>query len=54
MDNKPVAKYNLKTVEQLGDDNVVTEATDKVPADFVAVHYGDWPAPEILVINTKN
>lgn len=45
--------YNLKTVEQLGE-TVVTEATDKVPADFVATHYGDWPAPEILVINTKN
>ncbi len=50
-------KYNLKTVEQLGallqaevkdgDGNVTT------PADFVATHYGDWPVPEIFVVNTK-
>lgn len=38
-------KYNLKTVEQLG--------TSVVPTDFVATHYGDWPAPEIFVVNTK-
>jgi len=52
-----VAKYNLKSVAQLGtslqhevkddDGNVTT------PADFVATHYGDWPAPEIFVINAK-
>ena len=29
-------------------------ATAEVPADFVATHYGDWPVPEIFVVNTKD
>ena len=51
-------KYNLKTVAQLGatvqaevkaeDDSITT------PADFVAVHYGDWPVPEIFVLNKND
>lgn len=45
-------KYNLKSIEQLAgtlkvDDNDTTEY-------FVATHYGDWPAPEIFVVNTKS
>lgn len=36
-------KYSLKTVAQLG--------ATVVDTDFVATHYGDWPAPEMLVIN---
>jgi len=45
-------KYNLKSIEQLAgtlkvDDNDTTEY-------FVATHYGDWPAPEIFVINTAS
>ena len=24
-----------------------------IPADFVVTHHGDWPAPEIFVVNTK-
>lgn len=52
-DDEEVAKYNLKTVKQLGAD-VVETATATTPADFVATHYGDWPAPEILVVNTKS
>ncbi len=37
-------KYPLKTVTQLmGGLSTVTET------DFVAVHYGDWPAPELWV-----
>ena len=63
-----VARYNLRTVEQLllldGSYNadavgalVINDAVDtetaKSPADSVKVHYGDWPAPEIFVINTK-
>ena len=36
--------YNLKTVGQLDD---ALDLTDQ----FVATHYGDWPAPEQLVIN---
>ena len=45
-------KYNLQSVEQLAgtlkaDDNDTTEY-------FVATHYGDWPAPEIFVVNTPN
>lgn len=35
--------YNLRTVAQLG----ATVSDD----DLVATHYGDWPAPEILIIN---
>lgn len=47
-----IPKYNLKSVEQLAgtlkaDDNDTTEY-------FVATHYGDWPAPEIFVVNTKS
>jgi hypothetical protein len=30
-----------------------TVAAVKTPADFVIEHYGDWPAPEIFVVNTK-
>ena len=46
--------YPLKTVKQLGAENIVETATATTPADFVATHYGDWPAPEILVVNTKS
>ena len=42
-------KYNLKTAEQLlGADADVTVGM----TDLVHVHYGDWPAPEIFVVNT--
>ena len=58
-----VAKYNLKTIAQL--DAAETKAVGVIeedtttngvttPADFVATHYGDWPAPEIFVVNTKS
>ena len=58
-----VAKYNLKTIAQL--DAAETKAVGVIeedtttngvttPADFVATHYGDWPAPEIFVINEKS
>ncbi len=45
-------KYNLQTVEQLGATLKVgvSDSTDY----FVATHYGDWPAPEIFVSNTKS
>ena len=33
--------YPLKTIRQM----------DSSAPDFLAVHYGDWPAPEILVVN---
>ena len=36
-------KYNLRTVLRLGQ-SVGSN-------DFVADHYGDWPAPEAFVIN---
>ena len=42
--------YNLKTVKQL----VVLDSDPSVSInddDFVTTHYGDWPAPEIFVIN---
>ena len=38
-----VGKYGFATVEQLGETIGAT--------DFVAVHYGDWPAPEVYIIN---
>ncbi len=39
-------KYQLKTVAQLGDTTVAA-------SDFVTVHYGDWPAPELWVVKPK-
>ena len=45
------AYYPLRTVAQLGESSVNTAATLTAPADFVATHYGDWPAPEIFVMN---
>lgn len=39
-----VSKFNLKTVSQLG-------ANVDNTTDFVAAHYGDWPAPELFIIN---
>lgn len=57
-DEDRVAKYNLKTIAQLDAAEtkaigVIEEDTITTPADFVATHYGDWPAPEIFVVNTK-
>ena len=46
-------KYNLKTVEQL----VGSAAFNSIEGSgkfFVKAHYGDWPAPEIFVINTAS
>ena len=39
--------YNLKTVGQLS--GATLEATDQV-----ATHTGDWPAPEIFILNTPS
>ena len=39
--------YNLKTVTGLG----YTIPTGETY--FVSTHYGDWPAPEIFIINSK-
>ena len=58
-------KFCLQTVAQLRKNknnndsgislNVVETPDDSNPvADFVATHYGDWPAPEIFVINEKS
>lgn len=58
------AKYILKTVAQLALlDSLNTEFAvqgepgesdnPQIPADFVIQHYGDWPAPEIFVVNTQ-
>jgi hypothetical protein len=46
-------KYNLQTVAQLDTDKTLGVVEATIPADFVATHYGDWPAPEIFVVNTK-
>ncbi len=50
-DGEKQPKYNFNTVERLGDDTVIAEADETDPVDFVAIHYGDWPAPETLVVN---
>ena len=46
-------KYNLQTVKQLGAEIAENsgEEDDTTVTDFVAIHYGDWPAPEIFVVN---
>lgn len=46
-------KYNLKSIPRLAGD-AYTASGEGMPADFVATHYGDWPAPEIFVINEKS
>ncbi len=38
-------KYPLRSVKRLG--------ASVAAGDFVATHYGDWPAPELLVVNVK-
>ena len=40
-------KYHLRTVAQLPESAVA-------PGSYVEKHYGDWPAPEIFVINTTS
>ena len=47
--NAAQAKYNLRSIPRLGSsaDPPVT-----IPANYyVNTHYGDWPAPEIFIIN---
>ena len=41
--------YPLRTVAQLGAD--LTPKAGEPETYFVTTHYGDWPAPETLVIN---
>ena len=41
--------YNLRTVAQLG--ATLDKDTEGNVISIVATHYGDWPAPEIFVIN---
>lgn len=55
------AMFNLQNIKRLGGNILETqkeETTDGIttttPADFVATHYGDWPAPEIFVENKGN
>ncbi len=38
-------KYSLRTVAQLG--------ASAVGGSFVSVHYGDWPAPELWIVNDR-
>ena len=44
-------KFNLRTVDQLGRTDKEV-ATEEEKANFAAIHYGDWPTPEIFVFNT--
>ena len=49
-----VPRYNLKSIEQLiGGTDPLKEDDDDTTEYFVSTHYGDWPAPEIFVINTN-
>ena len=53
------ALYSLQTVKQRGyspvyAENQVDADGNITYADFVIKHYGDWPAPEIFVINTPS
>lgn len=48
-------KYNLKGISRLdGSSESQTDGTTETPDPIVYTHYGDWPAPEIFVINAKN
>lgn len=50
-------KYNLKSVSQLNDLAPAEKKITIEPDDFVAkpyAHHGDWPAPELFVLNEKN
>ena len=40
-------QFDLQTVKDLAGANVVFSTNP----EFVVTHYGDWPAPEIFVIN---
>lgn len=42
-------KYNLMTVTQLMGNGA--KGTGKGTGNFVDKHYGDWPAPEVFIIN---
>lgn len=45
-------KFNFRTVNQLNDLSTKnTDISDKNKKNFVNTHYGDWPAPEVFVIN---
>ena len=46
-------RFNFQTVAQLDTTSKVGVEETTTPIDFVATHYGDWPAPEIFVVNTK-
>ena len=45
------AKYPLKTVVQLGAVLPEAEQEEEQIDWFITTHYGDWPAPEIFIIN---
>ena len=45
--------FNLRTVNQLGYTRPSVGVDEEEPApDFVETHCGDWPAPEVLFVNT--
>ncbi len=44
------SRFNMKTVEQLG--ATLKESPEDTTVYYVKNHYGDWPSPEIFVINT--
>ena len=49
-DAQTTAVYPLRPLTALNT-NIHAEGNGTAPADFVATHYGDWPVPEIFVVN---
>ena len=45
--------FNLKTVDQLGKSTKSKATEAEIEGNFAYTHYGDWPAPEQLVVNVK-
>lgn len=45
--------FNLKTVDQLGKSTKSKATETEIESYFAYTHYGDWPAPEQLVINVE-
>jgi hypothetical protein len=49
-------RYTMRTVDELIDSTVPPTGSgyENWNQLFVTTHYGDWPAPEIFVVNTTS
>lgn len=52
-DGTTTSRYPLKTIQQL-DSEAVPSTSDGSFTDHLTRHYGDWPMPETLIINTPS